>query len=1166
MRLTAIFLLSACLAASARSGAQTIRLDVKGAPLEKVFAEIKKQTGYSFVYYKETLAKGEKITLRITSAHIDEVLQQVLKNQPLSYQIVDKTVIIARKEEDKLIFTAPPPIDVKGRIVNEKGEPVIASVQVKGANKGITTNDNGEFELKGVEDNAILVISGVSIETFEVKVNGRNELALHAKIKMAAMEEVNVVVNTGYQKLPRERATGSFGFVTNEQLNRKAGTDILSRLEGLTTGIQFDRRQMQPNQNGLGAKNLMIRGLSTLTEDIKAPLIVVDNFPYEGDINNINPNDVENITILKDAAAASIWGARAGNGVIVITTKRGQYDQPFKLSLNTNLQFTEKPDLFAYPKMTSSEYIDLEEFLFGKGYYDGALADPSYPAVSPVVEILARKRAGTITASEATAQINALRSLDVRNDFEKYIYRGGLNQQYAMNLSGGSTRAKYLISGGYDKSLSSLQGNDFRRITLRSVTTLQPVKDLEVNIGLAYTNSNTYNNSLGDMGGPNYNPRTGYLSPYAQFGDGNGTHLELAKDYRTGYTDTAGAGKLMDWKFRPLDEMHNLDNKSRLSDILVNAGIGYKLFSFLSVNLNYQFENSNGEVRNFYSDQTYYTRNMINLFTQIQGNNVTNVLRKAGILDQDHTELVAHMGRMQINVDKNWGALHHIHGIVGGEVRERKTTMETHRYYGFDPAKYTNATVDYLTNYPQYGNRGTSRFIERNNLYLTRDRFVSLYGNMAYEFKNRYILSASARQDAGNVFGIKANNRWKPLWTTGLAWIVDKESFYHSSLVTSLKLRASYGYQGNVNNSISPNTIISYALSNNVSNLPWAIITNGANPELSWESIGQFNIGLDFRIRQRINGSIDVYRKKTVNLLYNKPLDPTTGILRMIGNNASMKGNGVEVLLNSVNIRTAFEWNTEIGFTYSSSTVTDYSPIYDTKIPSYAYASSNGLAVVGRRGVTAYPIYSYQFAGLDPATGDPLGYLGKNTSKEYQAILNQIYDTAGLVFHGSSLPKYFGFLNNNFRYRDISLMVGLTYAFDYYFRKNTVNYYNLVRSGVAHADYSIRWKAPGDEKITNVPSFMYPLSNTYRDEFYAYSSANVFRGDHIRLQNIRLAYNLSRDKIKRLPFQSVQFYGNVENLGIIWRANAAGLDPDYNTGNALFPVPKRFTAGVQINL
>lgn len=1170
MKITAILLLAAALQVSAAGwGQERINLSFNNAPLEQVLKSITAQTGVAFLY-RPQYVKDKKVTIQITNATLKMVLDISLKDQQLTYEFIEKNVAIRPIKKDKENIQSnnehPPLIDVRGRVVNEKGEPVEGvTVTVKGTDKKAITDKDGEFSLSTVDQNATLVFTHVSLETFEVNVRGKQNLALSLKTKVSALGDVTVTVNTGYQQLPRERATGSFGFINNEQLNRKVGTDILSRLEGVTTGVSFDRRRLDPNQAVVSPNNIMIRGVSTLTEEMRTPLIIVDNFPYDGDINNINPNDVENITILKDAAAASIWGARAGNGVIVITTKRGGYNKPFSLSLNANVQITSKPDLFKYPAMSSDDFIDLEIFLFDKAYFNGILNNPTRLPVSPVIEILANKRAGLITEQEATAQINVLRNFDVRNDFEKYIYRTGVNNQYALNLSGGSQKLGYSISGGLDKSNQVLKGDDFRRITFRSAVNMVPIKNLEINAGIAYSNSTTKNNSLGNIGGAAYKSRNRALYPYARFADEDGNALPVVKDFRLAFIDTAGAGKLLDWFYRPLEELRNANNKSNLSDMLFTFGISYRVSNAITLRANYQYENSATESRRLYSKETYLARDLINRFTQISSGGITYNVPPNGIMDLDNSKLNSHVGRLQIDVGKKWGNSHEINGIIGGEIRDKRTGMSYQRFYGFDANRYTSGSVDYLTNFAQYGTPVRARITDRAAILLLNDRFVSMYGNFAYTYKSRYTLSTSARRDAANVFGIKSNNKWKPLWTAGAAWAVHQESFYHSRLFPYLRLRATYGYQGNVNNSLTPNTIIRYNATNNIANLPWAYITDPANPQLAWESTGQLNLGLDFKVNERVQGSVEVYRKKSVNLLWNMPIDPSTGIIEVKSNSATMVGRGIELAMQTINIKGAFKWNSEFGFSYNTNKVIDYVSLTNNSIPASRFAETSGLNIIGLRGKSPYSLFSYPFAGLDPANGDPLGYLGKNTSKDYQAIFNQLLDTSNIIYHGSAIPTYTGFFNQVMSYKGFKLIININYRLGYYFRKSTISYFDLIGSGTQHADYAKRWQAPGDENITTVPSFVYPAGSGERDRFYAASSANVYKGDHIRLQNIRLSYDVTGRKNRSSIFRSAQIYGNIENVGMIWRVNDAGLDPDYNIGNAIFPVPRIITAGLQLS-
>jgi TonB-dependent starch-binding outer membrane protein SusC len=1150
---------------------------MKNVAVTEVFKEIEKQTTFRFLYRDELVKKAGLVSVTVKDGSVQEALDQCFARKPLDYRIFKETIVISEKAAalanqgggTGMIEVPVPTIDVTGRVLNEQGKPVEGvTVTIKNTNKATTTNANGEFFLNSVEQDAVLVFTSVNMEPFELKVSGKTELVVNLKAKVTELGDVTVTVNTGYQQIPKERSTGAFEFVNNEELNRKPGADLLTRLEGVTTGILFDRRALPTTQSVISPGNILIRGLNTLTAGMKTPLIVVDKFPYDGDINNINPNDVETITILKDAAAASIWGARAANGVIVITTKRGQYNQPFSVSVNANARIVEKPDQFSYPKMSSSEFIDMEKFLFDKGFYNSALASQTYAGISPAVEIYQKLKLGAINDQQAAAEIAKLESADVRDDFDKYVYRSGLGTQYALQLSGGSSNIRYSFSGGYDKILSILKRDDQTRITARSAATIIPIKNLELELGFVYTHNKSNNNSLGDIGSQNYNYGvTKRLYPYARFIDEQGNYLTYAKDYRIGYTDTAGAGRLLNWGYRPLEELNLADNSSTHQDLVMNFGITYKFNKSLNAQLSYQYENTTGLMENLYSEQTYFARNLINLYSQISNSgNVTYKLPRGGILDTRDFGIKSHNGRAQINFSKNW-ADHQINMLGGGEIREVKATDNLQRLYGFNPNTYSNSLVDYTTVYPQYGKRGNRLIPDRSGRSLTTDHFVSLYANIGYTYKNKYSLTSSARKDAANIFGVETNRKWKPFWTIGGSWDVSKEAFFTSNTIQNLRLRLTYGYQGNVNNSLSPYTIIGLqSAASNFVNEPWASIGTPANPQLSWERVGQTNFGIDLRaFKSRVVLGFDIFYRKSNNLLWEMPIDYTTGWTTVKSNNAAMSGKGIELALNTLNFDGAFKWNSEFGFTYNTFKVTDYDTALDENLTIQGIVGNGGMNIIGLRGRSPYSVFSYSFAGLDPATGDPLGHLGKSTSKDYLSIFRQLYDTANVIYHGSAIPTYFGYFNNIFRYRNFSLLVSISYKMGYYFRKSTISYFALYQQGVQHSDFSKRWQEAGDEAETTVPSMIYPLSNSRRDDFYANSSANILKGDHVRLQNIKFSYQFSSRQRERQWFKAIQLYVNFENLGIIWRANDEKLDPDYDNNRAPFPVSRVYTTGLKMD-
>jgi len=269
-------------------------------------------------------------------------------------------------------------------------------------------------------------------------------------------------------------------------------------------------------------------------------------------------------------------------------------------------------------------------------------------------------------------------------------------------------------------------------------------------------------------------------------------------------------------------------------------------------------------------------------------------------------------------------------------------------------------------------------------------------------------------------------------------------------------------------------------------------------------------------------------------------------------------------LLRTVNIDGVFKWNTELGMSYVSNKVTDFTTA-GSVYPLGSVVGGSGINIVPRIGITPYALFSYPFAGLDPSTGEPLGYLGGKVSNKYLEISNQSYDTASVIYHGSAIPTVFGNFNNTFTYRGFSLNINISYRLGYYFRKNTLSYFALFNYGTGHADYSRRWQQPGDEKNTTVPSMIYPVSDGLRDAFYNRSSVNALRGDNIRLQYIRLGYDLADAFVRKLHIRELGLYLNIDNLGILWRANKEGLDPDYSSGDARYISPRVITLGARLN-
>lgn len=1027
-----------------------------------------------------------------------------------------------------------------------------AVIKIKGTEQAISAAEDGSFQITCRSAECELEVSSLGHLSKTILAK-RESLLLTILLETDTRILQEVTVSTGYQQAPRERSTGSFNHIDNKTFNRQVSTDILSRLEAVANGLTVDRGT---NRGG----RISIRGLSSI-EGPKDVLIILDNFPYEGDINNINPNDVEDITILKDAAAASIWGAKAGNGVIVITTKKGKYNQPVKVSVNANVGLGGKPDLSYIKQMSSADFIDVEQLLYTRGYYNSQINSASRPVLSPMVELLIKRASATAPqAALIDNQITALRSVDIRDQYSRYLYQNSFKQQYALNLSGGNDKAAWSASAGHDLNSDDLNAK-FSRTNLRFLNTFRPLKGLSLTSGIYFTQSQstTGRPGLGDIGSKNQ-----FIYPYAQFADDSGNALALPKDWRQSFIQTAGNGRLLDWDYYPLEDYKHATGRNMVNDILVNTGVDYQLFNGFVAGLKYTYERQASSGRTLNDPESYFARDVVNTYTMLSPTAATYYIPRGGILDQSEGNLNSSNLRLQLNYNRNWKR-HDLAVLGGSELRRTTNLGSQNRFYGYNDKNLTHGRVDLTTAYTHFITGGNIFIPDNNGLSETHNNFNSWFGNAAYTYQGKYTLSISGRRDASNLFGLRTNDQWNPFWSAGASWLISDEKFFFSEIIPYLRLRATYGLSGNIDETMVAATTIDYAGTSRYTNEPYARFTNYYNSELRWERSGTTNLGVDFSSRNNaLRGSIEYYIKKGTDLFGPSILDYTGGVGANITKNvASMKGQGLDIELHSQNINRRFKWFTDLNFSMVSDRISEY--LQDDDRGSNFINTFSSVRISGLVGKPVYAIYSYKWAGLDPSTGEPRGYLDDQVSTNYSSLTGAATTLDDLRYHGSAMPRVFGSLGNTLSWKNLSLNFAFTYKFGYFFRRESLNYSSLFSNWVGHSDFEKRWKKPGDETSTNVPAFAYPTASS-KNNFYAGSEMLVEKGDHIRLQYINLGYDLTRSLIPKLPVNSLTLFANVNNLGLVWKANKQGIDPDYSLGsNRLLPA-RIFAFGIRTNL
>jgi TonB-linked SusC/RagA family outer membrane protein len=1108
-----------------------LTLDLKSTTIEKVMDEIENQSEFYFMYNQKLVDIDRTVTIDVKNTRIKDILTDIFKNTDTKFFVVDRQILLMPKNMSQKLVNNTLGTDqqkITGKVTDANGEPLPGAViLVAGTNNAVVTDLDGDFNLVlNAAQNVTLEITYLGMEKLILKWNGETHLNIILKTSDEILDEVFI---TGYQNISGERATGAFAKINESDMEEFYSPDVINLLEGKVAGMVVDN-------NG----DITIRGVSTFRAN-KKPLIVIDGLPAEGKWNDpnysalddINPNDIASITVLKDAAASSIYGARAANGVIVVTTKKAKVGKP-EISIAANFTMTPRNKNNHLNLVSVGDYIDYEQNFLETSpeYINGPLAyfdyrDGQNLAYSPVYYQYRQWLNGNISESEAMANIQSFKNNEeYRKQYNDYALQNRLTQQYNISFKTANERSNLVLSMNALADKTEQINAKLEKYTFYFKNEQKIRNWLTIGYGA--------NIVLGQGKTPDVRDGNGWSNarPYEQIVDANGNRAGrylINQPWAETLLERPG---LYDLSYNVLDELDMNKKETKYSNVRLFTNVGFKFTDYLSYDLMFQYEIVNTKEKSYYSEETYRMRHDISKYAEWEASPVWWLpdaynyhLPQGGSLLNGNFNQNNYTLRNQLNFNKVVKELHAITALAGVEIRENEYNATRSNLYGYNDQSLAHVPVDWYTlsrgvpgslsptNYP----RKTPLESNREDL----NRYFSVYLNAGYTYNGKYSFTGSFRIDQTNLFGTDPKYRYRPLWSVGASWLVSGEDFMENAdWVNFLKVRTSYGISGNVDQRTSPYLIASFS-NDQITGDQSTIIHNAPNPLLRWEKTSSYNFGIDFGfLDNRLGGSLDVYTKYSDDLLAIQQFDPALGFVSGVVNNGAMSNNGFEIGL-------SYDWLKKGDWSLRTNFTTAYNK-NEVKRVDLEPTVARDLLILGYNveGNPINSIYAYRYAGLTD-TGDPSVY-----DENGDVVSNVDVDSPdALKFMGQLDPKWTGSFQPVVTYKGFDLSALLLYEAGHVKRDNVTPLYESVYNsgGSVHGDIVNRWTPQNTD--TEIPRMAThdPGNNTFRNNLWRYADTHVVSANEITLRNIFLAYTLSQKVADKIKSNLIQFNFQVNN-------------------------------------
>ncbi|KFF17811.1 SusC/RagA family TonB-linked outer membrane protein [Chryseobacterium sp. JM1] len=1051
---------------------------------------------------------------------------------------------------------------------------IIESVSV-----GTVTDSNGKFILEIPADTKSVLVSYPGYESRVIQISeGQTNYTVRLIPEVSDKNKIQEVIITGYQKIEKRKQTSAVTTVKMDNINQAGVASVDQMMAGQIAGVVVTPETGAP---GSPAK-IRIRGTASLSGP-QDPLWVVDGLPLEGNdvpnfsdkdnidqlqnfsIAGLNPNDIEDITILKDAAATAIYGARAANGVISITTKKGKKGS-MRINFSADTFVTSRPDFDKLNLLNASEKVDLELMLASR-------ADLTYRAdKGEVMRILTKNgqldayRSGGLGAlnSFTRQQLDGLRNNST--DWGKLLYRNAINKQYGLSVSGGSDRSDYYFSLGYYDEQGTTIGTGFERynLTLKNNYKLSD----KLNAGISIFGTNSERTSFVTDADASINPinysrnANPYLSPYNA--DGSYRYDQDIDGLRDAYVP-----------FNFLEERENTNYTLKNRSIKGILDLEYKITKDLKITSQFGMQYDSNKTEKFAAENTYSTRKMKEGTRYYKDGAFRYFLPAGGVKQNWDNEFFQYNWKLQAAYSTKINSKHEIDLMAGSEIRRTNDNTTLTRAFGYNSMTRTGTPIVF----PSSNFAGDKKYETYREMAPVENAYASMFATASYTFDQKYTFFGSVRYDGTNLFGVNKKYKYLPIWAVSGSWLVTKENFMKDlTAISNLRLRASYGLQGNIDRNTSPFFIGEYKettiLPGNKENI--INVISPPNDKLRWEKTTNVNFGLDLgMLKNRVNLTADIYSRKGTDMISMKETPLETGFEYTMMNWGSLTNKGFELALSTRNIDNEnFKWNTTINFAHNKSNVLSEQPRNNALLPS-------------REGLPVNAVFALKTAGMDE-NGNPMFWKGneKVKAEEFFKLYDvyadflpgQLVDTKLsneelrnlFTYVGDRDPKFTGGIINTFKIHSFDLTVSAAFNFKQtVMRTPSYRGMDLDRGRNYTKDiYEAGTTLPGitSADMESNPGWM--ANKWFADNrSNAYSLLDVWAKEisYVRISSIRLGYTLPKEFTSPMGISSLRLSVEGRNLFVFSNGYKGYFDPETYGNIYAQPIAKSVTVGFNVS-